>query len=162
MKKLSVRIGDIFAVPVQVETGHHGFVLGRIISEESSWLLIEIFETLFQDVPTRVDPWMMKKRLFRPVFMKFLFTDIPKWRVIQRNPSFDKREAGYENIRIAFRYALPPLIWEQGKTRVAKAGELDGLEPSIVWFPERIATRIAAHLRGDLGPNDTYLAWLRM
>src|SRR5687767_2185834 len=108
MKKLSVRMGDIFAVPVYVETDRHGFVLGRVISEESFAHLIEIFETLFADIPKQVDPSMTKKRLFRPVFMKFLFTDIPKWRVIQREPSFDKRGAGYENIRIAFAGAIPP------------------------------------------------------
>lgn len=157
MKKLSVQPGDVFAVPIELSSHQTGYILGRVISEENvNAHLVEFFAKLFPELPKKVDQEVFSDRLFRPVFLKFLFTKIPKWKIISRDPNFQVAQAKYDDIRIAFDSSIPPKLWSKGKIREASREELIGLEPSIVWFPEKIVKRITAHLEGKYGPNDVF------
>jgi Immunity protein 26 len=159
MKKLVVQSGDVFLIPLEISEKKNGYVIGRVISDESvNAHLVEIFSHFYADIPTSSELKDLSSRLFRPVFLKFLFTKIDKWKVVSKNPNFHKNEVGYDSIKIAFDASIPPKLWQGGKLAPTGIESLRGLEPSIVWFPEKIVKRIAAHVRGDFGPEDVYPA----
>jgi len=157
MKKLIVQPGDVFAVPISRHYTETVYILGRVISEESvNAHLVEFFSKTFSELPKKVDTEVFSNRLFRPVFFKFLFSKIPKWKIISKDPTFRVEQANYDEICIAFDSSLPPKLWSKGKVRPASREEIVGLEPSVVWFPEKAIKRIAAHLDGTYGPNDVF------
>jgi hypothetical protein len=154
MQTLKVKPGDLVRVPIAAEGD---FLVCRVISEENvNAHLVEIFRRVWPGDTKKVDPTQLGDRLFRPVFLKFMFTKIPKWKVLQSDVSYDKSMSGYERIQIAFDSSLPPELWQAGRTRSSNINELQGLEPSIVWFPEKILKRVQAHLEGSLGPDDLF------
>ena len=154
MKKLKVLAGDLVRIPID-ENGN--FVVCRVISEENvNAHLVEVFSNVFSSQIKDVNNLELGDRLFRPVFLKFMFFDNQKWVLLKHDPNYCRTESDYENIKIAFDGAAPYELWQGGKLYPSSLDALVGLEPSIVWFPPKIVDRIVAHLAGKYGPSDVF------
>ena len=152
MKKLKVKPGDILEVPVESQEFS---VFCRVISEEDiNANLVEFFKYPRTEKEPGLPELDISDRLFRPVFFKFTFIHMKPWKKIGSTPNYTKEVSDYKNITIAFRSSIVPELWIGGEMVECDREKLIGHEPSIVWFPENIADRIAAHVSGKLGPLD--------
>lgn len=153
MKKLKVAPGDVVEVPV----GNDESILCRVISEENvSAHLVEFFSRKYKGPVKKIDGADLGPRLFRPVFMNFLFFTIPKWKIVRSDPDYTPDESDYDNIEIAFDASATPMLWKGGNLLPAKKEALKGLETSIAWIPDRLVRRISDHLAEKFKPNDEY------
>ena len=99
MKKLKVLAGDLVRIPID-ENGN--FVVCRVISEENvNAHLVEVFSNVFSSQIKDVNNLELGDRLFRPVFLKFMFFDNQKWVLLKHDPDYCRTESDYENIKIA-------------------------------------------------------------
>ena len=109
MKKLKVLAGDLVRIPID-ENGN--FVVCRVISEENvNAHLVEVFSNVFSLQIKDVNNLELGDRLFRPVFLKFMFFDNQKWVLLKHDPDYCRTESDYENIKIAFDGAAPYELW---------------------------------------------------
>lgn len=146
--------GDLFYVPAMSNEGKSGFVIGRYIELVPTNVghLIEVFARFYTEPPQSIDEVDKSQRLFRPILCSLRFAEIPRWKVLFSDPSYDKRQSDYDKIGIAFDMDL----WIGGKSRKASKEELSNFEDSTCWRMHHVVFRVNAHLAGIFGPNDWY------
>jgi len=146
MAILKVKEGYGIAIPIE-----DGYVYCRVISYEPTvggCHIIEVFN-FFSKNKTEFPMALKTKRLFDPVFASFVFfAGKEKWEIVSKPKDFDKNEAGYKNIKIAFDKSTPPKLWQRGKTKAVDIAELNGIESSVVWVPIQLEKRIQVELHG--------------
>ncbi|WP_200953791.1 MULTISPECIES: Imm26 family immunity protein [unclassified Duganella] len=149
-----VKPGDLFYVPATNKECKSGFVIGRYIElvPTNAGHLIEVFARFYTELPKSIDEVDKSQRLFRPIMCSLRFEEIPKWKVLFSDPSYDTSQSDYGSIAIAFDTKL----WSGGKSRSATKEELQEFEDSTCWRMHHIVFRVNAHLAGIFGPNDCY------
>lgn len=157
MKPLNagVKPGDIFYIPGINKEGTYGFVLARYIEliKPNLGYLIEIFSEFYTSLPASIDHIDVSKRLFRPVMCSLLFRNLPRWKIIFSNPSYEKSQSEYENISIEF---YDGDLWSGGEIIPLNRKKAGKYEDSTCWRMKHLIFRVNAHLAGLLGPNDSY------
>ncbi|MGT42416.1 hypothetical protein D9F98_23720 [Escherichia coli] len=143
--------GDLFYIPALNALDVNGFVLARYIEfiKPNLGYLIEVFEHFYTEPPEKKSDVDRSERLFKPIFCSMRFSDIPKWKILFSDPSYDKSKSGYERISFAFDSS----IWIGGVSKKATSEQLINIEPSICWRMEHIVFRTIAHLKGLIPKN---------
>jgi hypothetical protein len=146
--------GDLFYIPAKNRDGKSGFVIGRYIKlvPTNVGYVIEVFARFYTELPQSIEEVDESKRLFRPIMCSLRFAEIPRWKVLFSDPSYDKSKSNYANISFTF----DTKIWIGGKSRSAIQAELSEFEDSTCWRMHHIVFRVNAHLAGIFGPNDRY------
>ncbi len=146
--------GEVFYIPAIGKNGDIGFVIGRYIEliQPNVGHLIEVFVDFYTSAPETPPLISPTRRLFRPIMCSLRFAEIPRWKVLFTDPSYEKSQSDYDKISIAFPFDL----WRGGKKRPARPEELQGLEDSTCWRMPHIIFRVNAHLAEYLGPHDCY------
>ena len=155
MKQLNKNIlpGDLFYIPAMNKTGEYGFVMARYIEDfKGVGCLIEVFAHFYMEPPKSLNEVDKKRRLFRPIACSFAFSEIPRWKILFNDPSYNKSQSDYDNLAIAF----PEYFWIGGIRHDATPDQLKGLEKSTCWRMHHIIFRVNAHLAGIFHPNDCY------
>lgn len=156
-----VRPGDVFYIPAFSSEGEVGFVLARFIEhvEHNAGALIEVFNKFYREPPENLAQVDMVERLFRPILCSLRFSEIPRWRILFGDETYDKTDSSYADIGLEYHAEL-----RVGGVRYPKPVGLHGYancsnyETATCWRMHHIVFRVNAHLAGCLGPNDSYRA----
>lgn len=150
----NVKPGDLFYIPAINKQGIYGLVMARYIELVSPGAenLIEVFSRFYTVPPSKIEDVDISERLFRPVFCSFRFSEIPRWKILFSDASYEKSRSDYKNISFAYDSEL----WRGGAITPVKKTELAGIEHATSWRMHHIIFRVNAHLAAYLGPNDMY------
>ena len=144
----------MFYIPAMTKEGTFGFVIGRYIElvPTNVGYLIEVFAKFYTEPPKSIEEVEKSQRLFRPIMCSLRFAEIPKWKILFGDSSYDKSHSDFDNIAIAFHDDL----WIGGKDQPLPRGQLKEFEPSTCWRMHHIVFRVNAHLAGIFGPDECY------
>jgi hypothetical protein len=150
----AVKPGDLFYIPAIDKHGDHGFVIARYIELIKPALghLIEVFSRFYTTPPASLEEVDTASRLFRPVMCSLAFHNMPRWKILFSDPSYDKSRSGYQHIAIAFERAL----WKGGLSLPLDDKDYPAYENATCWRMHHLVFRVNAHLAGLLGPDDGY------
>ena len=88
-------------------------------------------------------------RLIQPVSVAAALKS-GRWRVIASDPAYTRKDADFDNIKLAMTRGQPRhmwQLWQGGKTRKATEEELKGVEDYVIYAPTQLEERIRQELK---------------
>lgn len=162
MKLLRGKIppGSVFYIPALGVDKAHGFVLARFIEDVdgNAGALIEVFSKFYTALPSSFEDSALGKRLFRPILCSMRFSEIPRWRVLYEDPSYNRARSNYEDI--VFEYYSE--LWIGGQLRKKNESDFgfsegaNAYEWSTCWRMHHVIFRVNAYLAGVFSPEEAY------
>ena len=154
MKRYKVNEGDYFALPLseseeEVLNFKGPYAFGRVVAIlPAKNQIVEIFK---HHGPMTDDTEMLKRsgRLFPPVSVMAALSQ-GRWKVIKSDPSYTRKDADFDNIKLAMTRGQPRhlwQLWQGGVTRKASPEELEGVEDYIIYAPTQLEERVRKEIK---------------
>lgn len=168
MAILTVHPGDIVAIPAQ-QNEQQGFVLSRVIQENTQVTTIEVFEGFHNNFSITADEikalgLSIDQRLFPPVYVAFDFNKFfgkVKWPILDQDPNYDS-EAHSRLSAIEFateRYDEVGEYMRNGQTYFEPDGIRRPLNNRTIYSNTQLIVRINLFLQGDYARGTALNVW---
>jgi hypothetical protein len=154
MKKYKVNEGDYFALSLSemeedILNFKEPYAFGRVVAIlPSKKQIVEIFK-YHGSITDDVEMLRESGRLFSPVSVAAALHN-GRWKVIKSDPSYTRKDADFDNIKLAMTAGQPRhmwQLWQGGVTRKASPEELEGVEDFIIYLPVQLEARIRKELK---------------